>query len=742
MKSKQPKVWGFLNPWKKILTSKKRKDRLKKSVLFGLAISNVAFAATAAYYFRNYDPREVNLVLGIIYGIGAQYGLGLVYFYLDRWVNKRQAPVGALVVSSITVCWLIGSNFLRFPSQYYWLGAMGVWLTALPLSAFLLGTFSKKKSSKTFLNLAFMLGSVGSLTLVVGFYWLTYVGSPEEATLPPAPPKRGTQLSLTDPTSNGTFGVKTFSYGSGESKRRKEFAKEVKFVTPTVDGSRIIPAWKGDKHKGREKYWGFGPKKLPVNGLVWMPEGAGPFPIVLTVHGNHSMLEYSDPGYAYLGEWMASNGIIMVSADENFLNGSPDGDFGGKEMPARGWLLLKHLQQWKQWNENKTHELFGKVDLDRVALIGHSRGGEAVSIAAAFNELPAFPDNALEAFDFHFGIKGVIALAQTDYRYERRMELKGVNFLALQGSLDSDEDSFYGLRQYRRTELTDSTFKTGVLIQGANHGQFNTIWGANDAGPPYSYLLNKTPLVDGEIQRKTAKVMIGAFLKTALFDQADYRAVFRNRWFADNWLPKNNISVVYQDNQIAMLEDFESDIDIESFGNGKSEADSFKVFREELMQYKGKLFQENNALLLGWQLDSASGSTATYKVSFPNGLGEAFNPSRFVFDLSHGDKDLLDSIKGELTPDFRIVFKDSVGNIFERQLADYHVLAPRAASHYFKSDKMTKDRFNVFWEPQFEYVEIDVSDAELNWSGLIEISFEFGKPSKGIVYLDNIGFRH
>ncbi|MEQ8531161.1 MAG: hypothetical protein RIB86_04895, partial [Imperialibacter sp.] len=62
-------------------------------MLFGLAISNVAFAATAAYYFRNYDPREVNLVLGIVYGIAVHYALGLLYFHLDRWVNKREAPV-------------------------------------------------------------------------------------------------------------------------------------------------------------------------------------------------------------------------------------------------------------------------------------------------------------------------------------------------------------------------------------------------------------------------------------------------------------------------------------------------------------------------------------------------------------------------------------------------------------------------------------------------------------------------
>ena len=35
------------------------------------------------------------------------------------------------------------------------------------------------------------------------------------------------------------------------------------------------------------------------------------------------MEQYSDPGYGYLGELMASRGFIFASVDENFLNNSP-----------------------------------------------------------------------------------------------------------------------------------------------------------------------------------------------------------------------------------------------------------------------------------------------------------------------------------------------------------------------------------------------------------------------------------
>ena len=62
-------------------------------------------------------------------------------------------------------------------------------------------------------------------------------------------------------------------------------------------------------------------KHLPVNARVWYPDGPGPFPLVLIVHGNHDMRKFSDPGYAYLGEHLASRGFILASIDENFLNG-------------------------------------------------------------------------------------------------------------------------------------------------------------------------------------------------------------------------------------------------------------------------------------------------------------------------------------------------------------------------------------------------------------------------------------
>jgi ATP-dependent Lon protease len=59
---------------------------------------------------------------------------------------------------------------------------------------------------------------------------------------------------------------------------------------------------------------------MPLNGRVWYPDGPGPFPLVLIVHGNHNMKDFSDPGYGYLGELLASRGYIFASIDENFID--------------------------------------------------------------------------------------------------------------------------------------------------------------------------------------------------------------------------------------------------------------------------------------------------------------------------------------------------------------------------------------------------------------------------------------
>ena len=188
-----------------------------------------------------------------------------------------------------------------------------------------------------------------------------------------------------------------------------------------------------------------------------------PCPLVLIVHGNHGMESFSDPGYAYLGELLASQGFIVVSVDENFLNSSL-ADFvnpfdlrRGEENSARGWLLLEHLVQWRAWSEDKTHPMFGKADLNRIALIGHSRGGEAVAIANSFNDLSHDPDDATLDFNYHFKIGAIAAIAPIDGQYKPRNRptpMRDTNYFTIHGTMDGDVTSFMGTAQYSRASFS------------------------------------------------------------------------------------------------------------------------------------------------------------------------------------------------------------------------------------------------------------------------------------------------
>ncbi len=187
------------------------------------------------------------------------------------------------------------------------------------IATFLTGGFRQAAVSKKIVA-----GVFGLLALSVNGYFgwvLIHEGSMEKV-ITWRPPASATpaKLATGNPGVNGPHRVHLLFYGSGTDTRRAEYGSSVAIKTRSVDSSLFFKDFDGWKRWLRKKYWGFDIDKLPLNARVWYPDGAGPFPLVLIVHGNHNMVEYSDPGYAYLGELLASRGFIMASVDENFLN--------------------------------------------------------------------------------------------------------------------------------------------------------------------------------------------------------------------------------------------------------------------------------------------------------------------------------------------------------------------------------------------------------------------------------------
>ncbi len=450
-----------------------------------------------------------------------------------------------------------------------------------------------------------------SVAGIAGFvYWFNQTGTDKDAMkidlseMPDFP-----TLDLPDPSADGSMAVNHLTYGHGED-RRPEFGEEADLITPRVNGRPFVGKLSGWKGKLRNRYWGFDRSELPLNARVWYPEGNGPFPLVLIVHGNHSMRDFSDPGYEYLGKFLASKGYIMATIDENFINGDWTKNYS-KENDARGWLLLEHLKVWRDWNQDSENPFYQKVDMDNISLMGHSRGGEAVCVAAAFNNLDHYPDDARVKFDYNFNIKSIVSIAQVDGQYLpafNRTPLKDINFLLLHGSHDADVSSFSGDKQYKRIAFSgeDYYFKTSIYIHRANHGQFNTTWGDSDSGPPYGNFLNRKELIPGEDQRQVGKVYIGAFLDLTLKGKDEYLPLFKDYRYGNEWLPDTYYINRFADSKTKFIADYGEDIDVRtlSLNGATATAENYANWKEkDIANRSGNSRRLNQALYFGWKYE-------------------------------------------------------------------------------------------------------------------------------------------
>ncbi|MCR4373301.1 MAG: hypothetical protein NUW22_00455 [Acidobacteria bacterium] len=234
------------------------------------------------------------------------------------------------------------------------------------------------------------------------------------------------------------------------------------------------------------------------------------------------------------------------------------------ENDGRAWLLLKHLEAWKTFNETADGPFFNRVDMNNIAVMGHSRGGEAAATAAAFNRLKYYPDDFKQEFTFNFGIKSVVAIAPVDGQYKPSSvftPLENANYLIIHGSHDGDVSTAVGARQYERLQFTDGQpwFKAMIFMYRANHGQWNTVWQNKDNGPRSGRSLDLRTLIDGEAQRQMAKVVISGFLEATLHQKREYVPMFRDHRTAGAWLPKTLYTTKFQENGFKSLASFDRD---------------------------------------------------------------------------------------------------------------------------------------------------------------------------------------
>ncbi|MGH7678432.1 MAG: alpha/beta hydrolase family protein [Gemmatimonadaceae bacterium] len=622
--------------------------------------------------------------------------------------------------------------------------------------------------------------------LVAGL--LVACSQPYKLTKDDSPMVLGQQaIQASNPGLPGPLPVKTLFYGSGTDKRRVEYRDSVKIKTKAVDGTPFI-RFEGAQSSERKKRWGIEVKQLPINGRVWYPDGPGPYPLVLVVHGNHNPYDYSDPGYDYLGELLASRGFILVSVDENFINGISN------ENDGRGWMLLEHFRAWKAFTDSASNPFYGKVDWQNLAVMGHSRGGEAVGHAVTFNRLARYPDDANVKLGYHFNIKAAVAIAPVDGQYRptgRFHPFTDVNYLVIHGSHDGDVSSFHGARIYERLRYTDTTtsaFKSAIYMYRANHGQWNSVWQNMDNGKTSARRLALGALVPLADQLQFGRVVISAFLEATLKGRREYLPLFVDHRTAGQWLPKTMYITRFQDSRFVPLATFEDDVDVYTGVPGVTiSGDSLSTWNENVIPFRSAAppgaqgdLQNNSAVWLGWNNLVAGpdttrrGKPARYTLTLSDSLRNSLHlgdGSALVLSLAPTgaipgkraapkDTTKKDSTaaktkapkppkpppppKDTVAVDFTVEVEDTDGNIARVPLSQYGAVRRPLFINVLRRERMERNAFRTRFEivPQsyvIPFADFRRLSSRFSAAKLKAVRFVFDRVDGGTVIVDGIG---
>ena len=137
-----------------------------------------------------------------------------------------------------------------------------------------------------------------------------------------------------------------------------------------------------------------------------MPEGEGPFPVVIFIHGDGPADRFAHDGYVSIMNTFLAQGIACLSWDKAGV-GQSSGNWLGQTMQDRADEAVQALQLLKQ---NPS------IIQDKIGAIGFSQGGWVLSQLAA--------DNA----DLNFMIAVGVAVnwqRQSEYLQRRRMQQSG-----------------------------------------------------------------------------------------------------------------------------------------------------------------------------------------------------------------------------------------------------------------------------------------------------------------------------
>lgn len=263
---------------------------------------------------------------------------------------------------------------------------------------------------------------------------------------------------------------------------------------------------------GKKEYLSLAGKIMPYNikGIIGVPQGDGPFPLILITHGSHSNDDESkrfDTGYDYLVAALAEHGYIAVSMDMSkpYIWKYGDNDDQEKSLP----VARDHMESLMKANAGSDPgygiDLKGKIDLGKIGLIGHSRGGETIFEIAA--------DQATRGIN----IQALLALAPTSL-FDRE-EWPDSQVAILVPEYDGDVIGLDGFNIYRFLDAEGKGSYYATLLMKANHNYFNRNITRNDAA--MSKFADTTDQLTREQQEKFLQEYAIGFFNASLRKSPD-----------------------------------------------------------------------------------------------------------------------------------------------------------------------------------------------------------------------------
>lgn len=341
---------------------------------------------------------------------------------------------------------------------------------------------------------------------------------------------------LPDPLATGPYAVKKVEYNAGN----------LMITIPAANGtaSQTFPQ--------------------PLEGSITYPDTPGPWKVLLFQHGRHSTCinpagaesspaitapdvtcrDTDNPdgteattsirsyaGYDYLSSNLASHGYVVMSISVNTIP-SFDNTFSYDAGDnARSQTIAASLDLLYRWNngagpvvagndaQTVGTKLTGKMEMQRIGLMGHSRGGEGVTDYIRFNRLRPSGGRI-------YNLQAVLALAPID---GQKQVPYGTNYATLLPACDGDVSTLAGANAFERSKYanpSDPFAKIQWYVQGADHNYFNTIWTTDD-GASYSGTGSGADVACGEDkpnsvrlfpsdQRKVGLALMASFLRDYL----------------------------------------------------------------------------------------------------------------------------------------------------------------------------------------------------------------------------------